>query len=87
MPRAQYRSKGPPRPELTRTQSLADAPTPHGSDLVFAQPHYEDQRFEEFLDYLIKQELDSSHAGSEVRYAQTRTYFASHPCSHHGRWD
>ncbi|KAH6892009.1 putative pla2g4b [Thelonectria olida] len=53
----------------------ADAPTPHsGSEsLVFAKPHYEDQPFGEFLEYVVRHETDPDfplHA--EVRYAQTQ---------------
>lgn len=51
----------------------ADAPTLDADgNTVFAKPYEEDQPFEEFIDYLTKQELDSSTDPGEVRYAQTQ---------------
>ncbi|KAF2998405.1 hypothetical protein E8E14_004470 [Neopestalotiopsis sp. 37M] len=51
----------------------ADAPTLDADgNTVFAKPHEEDQPFEEFLDYLTKQELESPNDPVEVRYAQTQ---------------
>ncbi|KAI0009011.1 phospholipase A2 [Xylariaceae sp. FL0662B] len=51
----------------------ADAPTAdEDGNLVFAKPHEEDQLFEEFLEYVSRQEKDASFEGSEVRYAQTQ---------------
>ncbi|TQV99113.1 hypothetical protein V2A60_004606 [Cordyceps javanica] len=53
----------------------ADAPTmslAHGFPL-FAKPHEEFQPFEEFLDYIIRQEIDPGFPkDAEVRYAQTQ---------------
>ncbi|WYZ38924.1 hypothetical protein EsH8_III_000838 [Colletotrichum jinshuiense] len=50
----------------------ADAPTEHDDgEVVFAKPHEEDQDFEEFLNYVIKQEK-TKDTKSEVRYAQTQ---------------
>lgn len=60
----------------------ADAPTPYeaeggsegaGESLLFAKPHEEDQVFEHFLDYVIRQEKEGEGEQGEVRYAQTRT--------------
>jgi peptidyl-lysine (3S)-dioxygenase / protease len=53
----------------------ADAPTldTHGNT-VFAKPHEEYELFEDFIDYLTKQEIDSPSETHEVRYAQTRKY-------------
>lgn len=59
---------------LTRN-SNADMPTvpPGEKSLVFAKPHYEDQRFEDLLEYVARQETDPDFpADAEVRYAQTR---------------
>ncbi|ETS80112.1 hypothetical protein PFICI_07641 [Pestalotiopsis fici W106-1] len=51
----------------------ADAPTLYADDnTVFAKPHEEDQPFEDFIDYLTKQELESPIDPVEVRYAQTQ---------------
>ncbi|KAM0251037.1 hypothetical protein ACHAP5_001917 [Fusarium lateritium] len=53
----------------------ADMPTiPPGEDsLVFAKPHYEDQPFEELLEFVVRQETDFDFPpDDEVRYAQTR---------------
>ncbi|KAK6216239.1 hypothetical protein LQW54_003813 [Pestalotiopsis sp. IQ-011] len=51
----------------------ADAPTLDADgNTVFAKPYEEDQPFEEFIDYLTKQELGSSTDPGEVRYAQTQ---------------
>lgn len=51
----------------------ADAPTPDNQgNTVFAKPSEEYQSFDEFLDYLTKQELGHEHIDSEVRYAQTQ---------------
>lgn len=53
----------------------ADAPTfsPAHDKTVIAKPHEEEQSFDEFLDYVIRQELDPAFPGqAEVRYAQTR---------------
>ncbi|KAI1076071.1 phospholipase A2 [Whalleya microplaca] len=51
----------------------ADAPTvDEEGNLVFAKPHEEDQLFEDFLEYVSRQENDPSFEGSEVRYAQTQ---------------
>jgi jumonji domain-containing protein 7 len=60
----------------------ADAPTPDSEGrVVFAKPHEEDQEFDEFLQYVMRQEktpvssFDSRQEvgnGGEVRYAQTR---------------
>lgn len=53
----------------------ADAPTVHpGHDsLVFAKPHYEDQPFDQFLEYVVRHETDPDFPpDAEVRYAQTQ---------------
>ncbi|KAI1638612.1 phospholipase A2 [Biscogniauxia mediterranea] len=59
----------------------ADAPTPYeaeggsesvGDNLLFAKPHEEDQVFEHFLDYVIRQEKEGKGEQGEVRYAQTQ---------------
>jgi jumonji domain-containing protein 7 len=53
----------------------ADSPTPspHDGTTIFAKPHEEDQPFDEFLSYVIRQETDPAFPPeSEVRYAQTR---------------
>lgn len=59
----------------------ADAPTlADDGELVFAKPHEEDQPFEDFLEFLRRQELDPTfrereregEGEEEVRYAQTR---------------
>ncbi|KAM5377432.1 hypothetical protein ACJZ2D_004971 [Fusarium nematophilum] len=56
--------------------SNADMPTvPPGEEdsLVFAKPHYEDQPFEELLEYVVRQESDPDFPrDAEVRYAQTQ---------------
>ena len=61
-------------PSLTHN-SNADMPTvpPGEESLIFAKPHYEDQPFEELLEYVARQETDPEFpADAEVRYAQTR---------------
>ncbi|KAG5805041.1 hypothetical protein H9Q71_010381 [Fusarium xylarioides] len=53
----------------------ADMPTvPPGEEpLVFAKPHYEDQPFQELLEYVARQDADPDFPpDAEVRYAQTR---------------
>ena len=46
---------------------------PGEESLVFAKPHYEDQPFEELLEYVARQETDPEFpVDAEVRYAQTR---------------
>ncbi|KAF5631571.1 phospholipase [Fusarium sp. NRRL 52700] len=53
----------------------ADMPTvpPGEESLVFAKPHYEDQPFEELLEYVARQGADPDFPpGAEVRYAQTQ---------------
>ncbi|CAM1508511.1 Fc.00g053590.m01.CDS01 [Cosmosporella sp. VM-42] len=53
----------------------ADAPTtsPDDGTTIFAKPHYEDQPFEELLEYVVRQETDPDFPPeSEVRYAQTQ---------------
>ncbi|KAI5461073.1 putative phospholipase [Mariannaea sp. PMI_226] len=53
----------------------ADAPTAHPDykTPVFAKPHYEDQPFNEFLEYVVLHETDPDFPpNSEVRYAQTQ---------------
>ncbi|KAJ3534365.1 hypothetical protein NM208_g7565 [Fusarium decemcellulare] len=53
----------------------ADMPTiPPGQDsLVFAKPHYEDEPFEELLEYVARQETDPGFpSDAEIRYAQTQ---------------
>jgi hypothetical protein len=55
--------------------SNADMPTvpPGEESLVFAKPHYEDQPFEELLEYVARQGTDPDFPpDAEVRYAQTR---------------
>lgn len=57
--------------------SNADAPTrfPPEQNLVFAKPHEESQSFEEFLNFIIAQEIDPNFStDAEVRYAQTRKF-------------
>lgn len=61
--------------------SNADMPTvpPDEESLVFAKPHYEDQPFEELLEYVARQETDPDFpADAEVRYAQTRKFDHTH---------
>ncbi|KAI5917547.1 phospholipase A2 [Camillea tinctor] len=43
-----------------------------GENLLFAKPHEEDQTFENFLDYVIRQEKEEKGEQGEVRYAQTQ---------------
>ncbi|KAI8659318.1 TRNA wybutosine-synthesizing protein 4 [Fusarium sp. Ph1] len=53
----------------------ADMPTvPPGEDSpVFAKPHYEDEPFEELLEYVVRQETDPDFpSDAEIRYAQTQ---------------
>ncbi|PNP76376.1 hypothetical protein FNYG_10259 [Fusarium nygamai] len=53
----------------------ADMPTvpPGEESLVFAKPHYEDQPFEELLEYVARQGADPDFPpDAEVRYAQTQ---------------
>ncbi|EXM35710.1 hypothetical protein FOTG_00132 [Fusarium oxysporum f. sp. vasinfectum 25433] len=53
----------------------ADMPTvpPGEESLVFAKPHYEDQPFEELLEYVARQDTDPDFPpDAEVRYAQTQ---------------
>ncbi|KAK8041314.1 hypothetical protein PG994_014321 [Apiospora phragmitis] len=51
----------------------ADAPTlDERGNSVFAKPHEEDQPFQDFIEYLTKQETDPNFQGSETRYAQTQ---------------
>lgn len=54
----------------------ADAPIRDGKgELVFAKPWEEDQPFSDFVQYVARQETDTSFPqGSEIRYAQTRKY-------------
>ncbi|RBA10669.1 hypothetical protein FPRO05_05258 [Fusarium proliferatum] len=59
----------------------ADMPTvpPDKESMVFAKPHYEDQPFEELLEYVARQGADPDFPpDAEVRYAQTRklAYFS-----------
>ncbi|KAG9506170.1 hypothetical protein J7337_003151 [Fusarium musae] len=61
--------------------SNADMPTvpPGEESMVFAKPHYEDQPFEELLEYVARQGADPDFPpDAEVRYAQTRklSYFS-----------
>jgi hypothetical protein len=63
------------------SDSNADMPTipPGEESLVFAKPHYEDQPFEELLEYVARQGADPDFPpDTEVRYAQTRklAYFS-----------
>lgn len=52
---------------------------PGEESLVFAKPHYEDQPFEELLEYVARQETDPDFpADAEVRYAQTRKFDRTH---------
>ncbi|KAF5702932.1 putative phospholipase [Fusarium globosum] len=53
----------------------ADMPTvlPGKESMVFAKPHYEDQPFEELLEYVARQGADPDFPpDAEVRYAQTQ---------------
>ncbi|KAK7403938.1 hypothetical protein QQX98_010269 [Neonectria punicea] len=53
----------------------ADAPTTHPDhdSPVFAKPHYEDQPFDQFLEYVVRHETDPDFPlDAEVRYAQTQ---------------
>ncbi|KAE8326968.1 cupin-like domain-containing protein [Aspergillus sergii] len=53
----------------------ADAPTRHPDydSPVFAKPHYEDQPFDTFLEYVVRHETDPNFPqDAEVRYAQTQ---------------
>ncbi|KAH7166252.1 putative phospholipase [Dactylonectria macrodidyma] len=53
----------------------ADAPTVHPDHdfPVFAKPHYEDQPFDQFLEYVVRHETDPDFPhNAEVRYAQTQ---------------
>ncbi|KAG7419017.1 JmjC domain-containing protein 7 [Fusarium oxysporum f. sp. rapae] len=53
----------------------ADMPTvpPGEESLVFVKPHYEDQPFEELLEYVARQDADPDFPpDAEVRYAQTQ---------------
>ncbi|KAE8411022.1 cupin-like domain-containing protein [Aspergillus pseudocaelatus] len=53
----------------------ADAPTRHPDyeSPVFAKPHYEDQPFDTFLEYVVRHETDTNFPqDAEVRYAQTQ---------------
>ncbi|PIG86689.1 phospholipase A2 protein family [Aspergillus arachidicola] len=53
----------------------ADAPTQHPdyNFSVFAKPHYEDQPFDTFLEYVVRHETDPNFPqDAEVRYAQTQ---------------
>lgn len=55
--------------------SNADSPTksPKDGNTVFVKPHEEDQPFDQFLEYVVRQETDPGFpTDSEVRYAQTR---------------
>lgn len=46
---------------------------PGKESMVFAKPHYEDQPFEELLEYVARQGADPDFPpDAEVRYAQTR---------------
>ncbi|KAF5585211.1 phospholipase [Fusarium pseudoanthophilum] len=57
------------------SDSNADMPTvrPGEESLVFAKPHYEDQPFEELLEYVARQGADPDFPrDAEVRYAQTQ---------------
>lgn len=61
--------------------SNADMPTvpPGEESLVFAKPHYEDQPFEELLEFVARQETDPDFPpDAEVRYAQTRKLGSVH---------
>src|SRR6478735_8120885 len=69
------RHESPIRMSSLTHNSNADMPTvpPGEESLVFAKPHYEDQPFEELLEYVARQETDPEFpANAEVRYAQTR---------------
>lgn len=52
---------------------------PGEESLVFAKPHYEDQPFEELLEFVARQETDPDFPpNAEVRYAQTRKLGSVH---------
>jgi jumonji domain-containing protein 7 len=52
---------------------------PGEESLVFAKPHYEDQPFEELLEFVARQETDPDFpSNAEVRYAQTRKLGSVH---------
>lgn len=61
----------------------ADAPTfsERHNATVISKPHEEDQPFNEFLDYIIRQEIDPAFPKTcEVRYAQTRKHILPFLC-------
>ena len=63
--------------------SNADAPTfsPRHGSTVIAKPHEEEQAFDEFLDYVMTQELGQDSQSAEVRYAQTRKLALAVTCA------
>jgi peptidyl-lysine (3S)-dioxygenase / protease len=51
----------------------ADSPIlDENGNLLFIKPHEEDQDFEDFLDFVIRQEKEGRKDGEEIRYAQTQ---------------
>jgi hypothetical protein len=56
-------------------------------EVVFAKPHEEKQSFEDFLEFVTKQEKDKDFpVDSEVRYAQTRKFKNSIPSRLHATY-
>ena len=65
---------------MARGNRNADSPTwDKDGELLFVKPWEEQQPFDDFVDFIAKQELSGSQKVEEVRYAQTRERSSSPP--------